>query len=99
MEDVERAEGGELNETGATGEAEAVESAEDAEAEQELDDEQEAEEAALEEGTAKYVITGLVDKMDDQHQIVGQYPVGSGQVLPIAEGDRAVEAGQATKVE
>lgn len=49
--------------------------------------------------TAQYVITGLVDTYDEQHNITGQYPIGSEQELPIEFGDAAVEDGRATRVE
>ncbi len=48
---------------------------------------------------ASYEITGLVDYTDEGGNIVGQFPVGSIQELPTEVGDKAVEAGQATKVE
>lgn len=49
--------------------------------------------------TAKYKITGLVDTTDEQGNINGQLEVGSEQVLPVEIGDRAVEAGQAERIE
>lgn len=49
--------------------------------------------------TAKYLITGLVDFTDEQGNIRGQLPIGSEQELPIEVGDKAVELGNATKVE
>lgn len=44
---------------------------------------------------AAYKVTGLVDIFDEQGQITGQYPVGSVQMLTIARGQAAVDAGQA----
>lgn len=44
---------------------------------------------------AAYKITGLVDIFDEQGLITGQYPIGSVQMLTIARGTAAVEAGQA----
>jgi hypothetical protein len=45
--------------------------------------------------TQKYTITGLVDIFDEQGNIVGQYPIGSVQELPVEFGDAAVEDGRA----
>lgn len=47
---------------------------------------------------AKYEITGLVDKFDEQMVITGQLPVGSIQELPVEYGDKCVEAGTAKRV-
>ncbi len=48
--------------------------------------------------TRKYTITGLVDYTDEQGNIVGQYPIGSVQELPVEVGTKAVEAGNAEAV-
>jgi len=48
---------------------------------------------------ALYKITGLVDIFDVQGVIRGQYALGSEQELSVVEGDKAVELGNATKVE
>jgi len=49
--------------------------------------------------TAKYTITGLVDHFDEQGNIVGQFPIGSEQELPVHIGQKAVEEGNATLIE
>lgn len=70
-----------------------------------IDDEgagDETEEAPIEEvevETAKYVITGLVDFLDEYGNVAGQFPIGSEQELPVSVGDKAVESGNATRVE
>lgn len=47
---------------------------------------------------AKYKITGLVDKFDEQMIITGQLPIGSVQELPVEYGNKCVEAGTAELV-
>ncbi len=48
--------------------------------------------------TAKYKITGLVDIFDEQHNITGQYPIGSVQELSVEQGTKAVADGVAEAV-
>ncbi len=48
--------------------------------------------------TAKYKITGLVDIFDEQHNITGQYPIGSVQELSVDQGTKAVADGVAEAV-
>jgi hypothetical protein len=48
---------------------------------------------------AWYKIVGLVDKFDEQHNIVGQHPIGSVVALPVEHGDAEVEAGRAEVAE
>ncbi len=48
--------------------------------------------------TAKYRITGLVDIFDEQHNITGQFPIGSIQELPVEVGMKCVEEGTAEAV-
>ncbi len=48
--------------------------------------------------TAKYLITGLVDKFDEQMNITGQYEVGSIQEFPVEVGTKLVAEGQAEAV-
>lgn len=50
-------------------------------------------------GTAKYLVTGLVDYTDEQGIIRGQLEKGIVHELPVEVGDRAVEQGQAERVE
>ncbi len=45
--------------------------------------------------TQKYTIVGLVDMFDEQNNIIGQYPVGSVQELPVEFGNKEVELGRA----
>lgn len=48
--------------------------------------------------TAKYKITGLVDIYDEQMNIIGQFPIGSIQELPVEVGTNAVAEGRAEAV-
>lgn len=95
LDEVREGETGEAGEEqeGGTGEAGTEEAAL---LNKEEPDENDLEEVEVE--TAKYLITGLVNRMDGD-TIVDQYPVGSEEVLPVAFGDQQVENGQATKVE
>ena len=47
---------------------------------------------------AKYRITGLVDIFDEQKNIIGTFPIGSVQELPVEVGVAAVADGRAEAV-
>jgi len=48
--------------------------------------------------TAKYRITGIVDKFDEQMNIIGAFEVGSVQELPVEVGTKLVAEGRAEAV-
>lgn len=47
---------------------------------------------------ANYRITGLVDKFDEQMNIIGQFEIGSVQELPVEVGTKLVADGRAEAV-
>jgi len=49
--------------------------------------------------TGLFTITGLVDYNDEQGNIIGQYPIGSVQELPLEVGQREIEKGVAEAAE